>query len=656
MDDDAAPEDDELGPGPRDQLLGRLDVDAVRVVLPDREVLDRRARGHRVDGDIVSERAGGLGAQVPALVEVVHQHAAQQLRHPAAPAAVLELLETVVDRVVGHLAGDHPHLGAGAAEEGPERRLELLLLVHDEAGALVVAHLRCLGPERLETVVLVVAPGRVGRAQPVDVGRAGLLRRDQVDARVPSPAGVDRGLLGERRGQIGGVGGVDPADPARAGEAGIGPGVGRRGPKVLLDQFGRRRPALVVDDPQHHRPVGPVAQVGVDERQPDRAQVVLVGRRGGVPLAVEAGIGHGRARGHVADPDVVVENLEPGAQGLAPGKDRDRLHQALEQARRRRRIQLAAADVDELVPLGLERRAADVVVGVGVADREQRQRVGEDRDVIVLGVEAQLVAVQGQPRLQAQRIAGTEADRHGAGIDQALPQRDRLAGLDEQLEADRLAGIAGARDDQLGAVEARQAQLVALVLGQLALDHDPLQDGRRIGALQRDHAEVLADVGQRHVARALVVVQPAPVLVAVAGVDDQEEARLGQLVEIGVVDRPAGFVGDEAILGLAGRQRARVVGERAEQEALGARARDLEAAHMGDVEQAGVAPGRQMLLDRAGLVLHRHVPASEVDQLGAVARVPIVEHGPARGSDVDVGHGPGSSLKARPAGRKPPTV
>ena len=48
-----------------------------------------------------------------------------------------------------------------------------------------------------------------------------------------------------------------------------------------------------------------------------------------------------------------------------------------------------------------------------------------------------------------------------------------------------------------------------------------------------------------------------------------------------------------------------------------ARAADGEPAHVGDVEQAGVAAGGEMLRDHAGGVHERHLPAGEVHHLGA---------------------------------------
>src|SRR5262249_47327061 len=55
-----------------------------------------------------------------------------------------------------------------------------------------------------------------------------------------------------------------------------------------------------------------------------------------------------------------------------------------------------------------------------------------------------VVAVQAQPRLQAQRVARAEATRFGAGARQRFEDRAGVGRLAEDLEA-VLAGVAGAR-------------------------------------------------------------------------------------------------------------------------------------------------------------------------------------------------------------------
>ena len=71
----------------------------------------------------------------------------------------------------------------------------------------------------------------------------------------------------------------------------------------------------------------------------------------------------------------------------------------------------------------------------------------------------------------------------------------------------------------------------------------------------------------------------------------------------------------------------RRVGQDVLQEALRVFAGDLEAPHVGDVEQAGMAPGGEVFADRPGLVLDRHIPAPEFDHARALGAVPIMENG-----------------------------
>ena len=148
--------------------------------------------------------------------------------------------------------------------------------------------------------------------------------------------------------------GGGPLLGGRRPEAGVGPAVGRHRPKVALHQLRRHGLAAVVLDLQHHRPVGPVADVRVDEGEADGPHAVIVGRRGGDALAVEVAERHAGARRHVARRAAVETDLVPGAQGLAPaedgyGHDHPGKHPFVYGRR-----QLAAHHADELVALFLQ--------------------------------------------------------------------------------------------------------------------------------------------------------------------------------------------------------------------------------------------------------------------------------------------------------------
>src|SRR5690606_26007416 len=104
-------------------------------------------------------------------------------------------------------------------------------------------------------------------------------------------------------------------------------------------------------------------------------------------------------------------------------------------------------------------------------------------------VARQLVTVERQRRLEAQRIARAETDRGDRQIvarrvEQRLPELRRALGGDEQLEA-VLAGVAGARRDdvdpgdlRLGAAEARERRQRGAA--------GALRDVDRARSLQRD--------------------------------------------------------------------------------------------------------------------------------------------------------------------------
>ena len=91
-----------------------------------------------------------------------------------------------------------------------------------------------------------------------------------------------------------------------------------------------------------------------------------------------------------------------------------------------------------------------------------------------------------------------------------------------------------------------------------------------------------------------------------------------------VVDRGAVRQGQGRVLGLPVRQLRDVVGGDPLQEVLGPRPRDLELAHVRDVEQARGPAHREVLGDEAR-VLDGHVPATEGDHPGPALPVDGVE-------------------------------
>ena len=87
---------------------------------------------------------------------------------------------------------------------------------------------------------------------------------------------------------------------------------------------------------------------------------------------------------------------------------------------------------------------------------------------------------------------------------------------------------------------------------------------------------------------------------------------------------PPLLVRQQRVLRLAVGEPREVVREQALQQLVLLRALDVELAHVGDVEDAAVAPHGEVLGDHA-LVLDRHLPAGERHHAGAERDVAVVE-------------------------------
>ena len=115
------------------------------------------------------------------------------------------------------------------------------------------------------------------------------------------------------------------------------------------------------------------------------------------------------------------------------------------------------------------------------------------------------------------------------------------------------------------------------------------------------------------------------------GVRDGQEAAVVEAVGEEVVEHAAVLAAEHAS---TGRRRSAIfvtsLREDALEELLGVGPLRLDLAHVGDVEEAGArADGHVLLAD--ALVLDRHLPARERDELGAGRRVAVVERGAAEG-------------------------
>ena len=150
------------------------------------------------------------------------------------------------------------------------------------------------------------------------------------------------------------------------------------------------------------------------------------------------------------------------------------------------------------------------------------------------GIRAELVSVERKPRLEAQGVARAEAGRHRARRDEPAPEAPDRLRLGEELEADPLARVAGARDEELPAFEAGLGVEVASLLGEGAGRRHRFEHPLGVRALQGDHGERLALVVKADVAFQTRL-DPLEVASTVRGVDDEEEVVLAKPVEVGVV-------------------------------------------------------------------------------------------------------------------------
>ena len=250
------------------------------------------------------------------------------------------------------------------------------------------------------------------------------------------------------------------------------------------------------------------------------------------------------------------------------------------------------------------------------------------------------MAVEGKAGLETQGVAGAEPDGLGARRHQGVPKGRRITGGDEELEAERLSGVPGAAHSDLdgagttvtaGPARAADAQrddaeLVAPRFGQTARLEQAGEDLARRLALQGQHRDRFRPVLEPQILEVLrEALEVRPVLVAVGGVDDEQELVLDEAVQVGVVDRAASLGGDDRVLRLQRVQRLAVVRQDVLEEGDGAAPAEHEAPHVRDVEQACGAPGREVLGDDPGRILHGHLPAREVDELRAGGGVPLVE-------------------------------
>ena len=143
-----------------------------------------------------------------------------------------------------------------------------------------------------------------------------------------------------------------------------------------------------------------------------------------------------------------------------------------------------------------------------------------------------------------------------------------------------------------------------------------------VRALDREHRVAVGDVADGDVELAAPAPEPGEVGFVVRRVGDDQVAVAAEPVGEEVVEDAALLVAQARVLGAADGDRGDVVGEDPLEEGERARPLDLDLAHVGDVEHPGVGPDRGVLLDDP-VVLNRHLPAGERDELGAALAMAI---------------------------------
>ena len=344
----------------------------------------------------------------------------------------------------------------------------------------------------------------------------------------------------------------------------------------------------------------------------------------------------------------MVESVA-GAQGTTAAEGGDGLHELREQIGFRAG-ELPAADAHVLLALPSQRLAAQVALVAGCTHREPRQRVREDGNVPALAIEAELVTVEGQPRFQAQRVARAETHRGGLELYQPVPEGQREVAGREELEADGFSRVSGSRQSHFTTLEAYAREPVALVLGQGIRAEHVLGDDLGARTLECQHAQFFAPVGQRALCTDPLR-EPGPVPGAIVRVDHEQEAVRVEAVQVGVVDGAAFVVGKEGVLGVTGFQCPRVVGQGALKEVLGPLSGNLEAAHVGYVEESRSAPGGEMLADDAGAVLDGHLEPRKGHHSRALLYMPGVELGEPEHAVVQPIIDPLRAMRSPPGGR-----
>ena len=117
---------------------------------------------------------------------------------------------------------------------------------------------------------------------------------------------------------------------------------------------------------------------------------------------------------------------------------------------------------------------------------------------------------------------------------------------------------------------------------------------------------------------------PGKIFFGGTGVYDNAVFAFANKINDEVIDHAADFVQHGAIEGLAGNfELVDVIRYQSQQKCLGIRSSDIDGAHVRYVEHATIGTNCMMFFNLR-TVVHRHVPAAEIDHLCAHAAMSIV--------------------------------
>ena len=240
-----------------------------------------------------------------------------------------------------------------------------------------------------------------------------------------------------------------------------------------------------------------------------------------------------------------------------------------------------------------------------------------------VAIARKIVAIQVEADLQAQRVARGKPGRLCSGDQQLFPYSGRVIRRKQQLHP-VFAGVAGSTNQCL--VSANRTFRCGharwqRVGGQLG------QDRACLGTLHRDHRVFICAVDDVHVEVAGVLREPLEIDLVVRRVGHRQIALRRQAVSEEIIDHSPVRQAEQGVLSSANGDLRHVVADEVLQELSRLRAGRFNLPHVRDVEDSGVQPNVLVLRADPLRILHRHLPAGEVDDLGSSGDVLRVKAG-----------------------------